>query len=168
MKKAISLLLALVMCLSLCACGGGETPNTSNDNSTQQQIENNRTTEKNDTDTTNGEFIKEWEEILFNNVWYGKRHGREFEPEIEYIFYPDGSYGVNGERNETWELYGCFEDGAEYMETAAIWQTNPNYALKKGLYVADKFRLGITVDGEYVLHTCYDDICYTQSQNQEN
>ena len=30
MKKAISLLLALVMCLSLCACGGGEsnTPNT--------------------------------------------------------------------------------------------------------------------------------------------
>ena len=29
MKKAISLLLALVMCLSLCACGGGsETPKT--------------------------------------------------------------------------------------------------------------------------------------------
>ena len=30
MKKAISLLLALVLCLSLCACGGGEsnTPNT--------------------------------------------------------------------------------------------------------------------------------------------
>lgn len=30
MKKAISLILALVMCLSLCACGGGEsnTPNT--------------------------------------------------------------------------------------------------------------------------------------------
>lgn len=29
MKKVISLLLALVLCLSLCACGGGnETPNT--------------------------------------------------------------------------------------------------------------------------------------------
>ena len=29
MKKAISLLLALVMCLSLCACGGGsDTPET--------------------------------------------------------------------------------------------------------------------------------------------
>ena len=179
MKKALSILLALVMCLSLCACGGGETPNTNNNNSTQQQIENNSTTENNETtdddttdnnntNTTNNELIKEWEEKLFNNVWYGKCHGRENETELEFVFYPDGSYGTNGERNETWIFEGFYEDGAEYMETAPIWQTTPDYALESGLYVTNNFTLGITKDGEYVLRTWNDYICYTQSQNQEN
>lgn len=175
MKKLIALLLALVICFSLAACSSGEIPNTNVDSSTQQQIENNNTTENNettvdnttnnDTSTTNTELIKEWEEILFNNVWYGKCHGREDNTEIEYVFYQDGSYGSNGERNETWKFYGFYEDGAEYMATAPLWQTTPNYALEKGLYVADNFTLGITEDGEYVLRIWNDYICYTQSQN---
>ena len=36
MKKWIALLLAAVMCFSLVACGGRETPNTDNNSGTQQ------------------------------------------------------------------------------------------------------------------------------------
>lgn len=43
MKKALSLLLALVMCLSLCACGGGSTNNTNTENSTPDTNDSNTT-----------------------------------------------------------------------------------------------------------------------------
>ena len=39
MKKAISLLLALVLCLSLCACGGGnDTPDTIDTNAPEEAV----------------------------------------------------------------------------------------------------------------------------------
>ena len=44
MKKALSLILALVMCLSLCACGGGNpsipTNNEATQNTTSEDISN--------------------------------------------------------------------------------------------------------------------------------
>ena len=43
MKKVLSLLLALVMCLSLCACGGGSTNNTNTENSTPDTNTSNTT-----------------------------------------------------------------------------------------------------------------------------
>ncbi|MBR4291863.1 MAG: hypothetical protein IKT52_14695 [Oscillospiraceae bacterium] len=40
MKKLLALLLAAVMCLSLAACGGGETPNTDDSSAQEQQVQN--------------------------------------------------------------------------------------------------------------------------------
>ena len=40
MKRLIALLLAAVICLSLVACGGGETPNTDDSNAQGQQAQN--------------------------------------------------------------------------------------------------------------------------------
>lgn len=148
MKKIISLLLALALCLGLCACGG-DTPNAV------------------DSNDANNELIKEWEEVLFNNVWYGRLHGNG-NRDVEFVFYPDGSYARDGERNETWVFIDFYEDGAEFMAVAAAWQTTPDYDLERGLYIANDFTLGITKDGEYVLRVDEDFICYTQSQNQDN
>ena len=169
MKKAISLLLVLAMCLSFCACGGVKAPNANNYDETQQETENSTTITETivDITTDNTELIKEWEDILFNNVWYGKSHGREDDEEVKLVFNKDGSCDIEGSPDNTWEFIGFYEDGAEYMATAPIWQTTPNYVLEKGLYVADDFTLGITEDGEYLLRTWYDLICYTQSQNEE-
>ena len=63
MKKAISLLLALVMCLSLCACGGGnDTPeNKGNEES------NNTTASQNETTDATEQGI----DILGEWVWVG-------------------------------------------------------------------------------------------------
>ncbi|MBE6636857.1 MAG: hypothetical protein E7618_03520 [Ruminococcaceae bacterium] len=40
MKKRIAILFAVVMCLSLVACGGEETPNTDNSSAQEQQVQN--------------------------------------------------------------------------------------------------------------------------------
>ena len=49
MKKIVALLLAAVMCLSLVACGSGETPNTNDNSGMQQETESNNAPENNDT-----------------------------------------------------------------------------------------------------------------------
>lgn len=54
MKKILALLLAAVMCFSLVACGGGETPNT-DDNSTQEQQAQNDSNEPESTGTESTE-----------------------------------------------------------------------------------------------------------------
>lgn len=52
MKKVISLILALVLCLSLCACGGSETPTTDTPDTSNEKV-----MDKNDTSM----YIGKWE-----------------------------------------------------------------------------------------------------------
>ena len=58
MKKIISLLLVAVMCLSLIACGSGETPNTNDNNNTNpsEQMNNESTTDTTDSTAGNTEI----------------------------------------------------------------------------------------------------------------
>ena len=56
MKKALSLLLALILCLSLCACGGG---NTDASNPTNSKVDNPNT----DTNDTTGNTTDSKEEL---------------------------------------------------------------------------------------------------------
>ncbi len=77
MKKALSLILALVMCLSLCACGGGEgsiptdndtTQNTNSEqNGTTGEVENN-TTESNNDNTETSLVIRDTDGTAYINV----------------------------------------------------------------------------------------------------
>ena len=77
MKKAISLLLALVLCLSLCACGGGEgfiptdndtTQNANGEqNGTTGEVENN-TTESNNNNTETPLVIRDTDGTAYINV----------------------------------------------------------------------------------------------------
>lgn len=119
------------------------------------------------------ERISEWEEILFNNIWYGTCHGVEGSGDtIELIFYEDGSYSARygvGEnaKTETWNFMRLYDTAGEYLENAFI-QTVPDYDAEKGLYQADCFTLGITNDGEYLLRTGTDYICYPKDNAAEN
>lgn len=179
MKKILALLLAAVMCLSLVACGGGNTPSTNTDNSIEQSEQSNTTQQESQTNSTNNnskddesERINEWEEILFNNVWYGTCHGVEGSGDtIELVFYEDGSYSArygNSENTETktWNFMRLYDTAGEYLENVII-QTVPDYDTEKSLYQANCFTLGITNDGEYLLRTSIDYICYPKD-NIEN
>ncbi len=161
MKKFIAMFLAAVMCFSLAACDGDDelTSNENGGNNASQDNGNNT--------TDNTELISDWEEILFNNVWYGKCHGGEHNDIIEFVFYEDGSYSENGNKDgNTWQFSCVYEDATEYLENIVV-QTLPDYDAEKGLYVSSYFTLGITKDGKYVLRTHYDYICDTKDNYEE-
>ena len=114
MKKALSLILALVLCLSLCACGGGETPNTTDNNETQQETENRPTNDNSfnedntqNTTDTNSDNAQDQEKInLICGIWWyqlspsGIDFGRKF--------YDDGRCepAAGGNLTGTWTLDG--------------------------------------------------------------
>lgn len=77
MKKLLALLLAAVMCFSLVACGGGETPNTDNNSSIQQDGQTTERDTQQGAETSNiqdssNETKVDYLEILLNesNAWY--------------------------------------------------------------------------------------------------
>ena len=85
MKKAISLLLALVMCLSLCACGSKKENITPGDNgnSTTTQTDNN--TMQSDNNTPQSAYVGEWKA----NVLVGNSgDGREYDVAIILVAHP--------------------------------------------------------------------------------
>lgn len=162
MKKFIAIFLAAVMCVALVACGSGDDVTSSDENSKDDTSQESQSSTINNT-----ELISAWEEILFNNVWYGKCHGGEYNDIIEFVFYEDGSYSEDGNKDgNTWQFSCVYEDATEYLENIVV-QTLPDYDAEKGLYVSSDFTLGITKDGKYVLRTHYDYICYTQDNYEE-
>lgn len=65
MKKALSILLVLVMCLSLCACGGGnDTPAT--------ETPTEKTMDKNDTSNYVGEWANEYFSLTITKGGVGR------------------------------------------------------------------------------------------------
>ena len=65
MKKALSLILALVLCLSLCACGGGNKPaNTETNPKNPENIATDSSNENNTTEATNTQI--DYKAILIN------------------------------------------------------------------------------------------------------
>ena len=84
MKKALSLILALVMCLSLCACGGGnDTPKTKPDEKITTPTESQLPT-TNSTETMRPEFKEAMDEVYTRGDWM------HFFPEGSMWFhYPD-------------------------------------------------------------------------------
>lgn len=106
MKKLIALLLAAVMCFSLVACSGGETPNTSDNNSTDKvehtggEANGNNSQEENNSNTTddNNEDIADILCGCFN--WYSL-NGRKLSPLMierngEVSFAISGTWVANG------------------------------------------------------------------------
>ena len=91
MKKALSLLLALLMCLSLCACGSKNKNITPGDNG-------NNTTTQSDNNTPQSAYVGEWKA----NVLVGNSgNGREYAVAVIQLN-ADGT-GTYSENEITWE-----------------------------------------------------------------
>ena len=109
MKKALSLLLPLVLCLSLCACGGGndttKEPDTSTETTapTQQESENNTTESTHDEEPTQETGRIETDHpllsYLFGTWKLQNEEDIEKNPYTEITFNEDGT---------------CIIEGAEY------------------------------------------------------
>ena len=70
MKKALSLLLALVMCLSLCACGGNENKTTSPDSENKETQGNSQSADRRES-MTKAEIE---EKVESEAMWYVMNH----------------------------------------------------------------------------------------------
>lgn len=70
MKKALSILLVLVMCLSLCACGGGESNTSNTPETTEAPTE--KTMDKNDTSNYVGEWANEYFRLTITKGGVGR------------------------------------------------------------------------------------------------
>ena len=142
MKKAISLLLALVMCLSLCACGGGETPNSNNDT-----FDNNSATNGTGGDTTNNSTVGEtndnntesntpdYKEILCGKIWSLLNYKYDFS---SFGFNEDGTCAYH---NAKWELCDNIvkitsdEETSNAFNEYSIVESNGLYFLVSDCYV---------------------------------
>ena len=100
MKKAISLLLALVLCLSLCACGSGNDAPEATVKTTE-----NTTLDKNDVSNYIGVWKSEHYEFVFNKGGIGRftphfrgHYPDDFTYEVRdeaIVILIDGKYGVS-------------------------------------------------------------------------
>lgn len=97
MKKAISLILALVMCLSLCACSGGKQPESTQSNAATEQTKKAETTTSEET-TSEATTVSE-----------------ESTPELVD--------GMRPEFKEAMDSYEAFYD--EYCEFMTEYKKNP-------------------------------------------
>ncbi len=154
MKKLMAVLLAMVMSVSLVACGGRNiNPSTNEGGET-------KTTQENEISTTdNTDYANELNQILCASVWYGMRHGEGSEE--EFTFFDDGHFEKDGS-SFTWEFEKYHKDATEFLTNNAF-QTTPNYDAARGLYVTDQFLLGYDTDGNLLLYW-RDYFCYNQSQ----
>ena len=115
MKKALSLLLVLVMCLSLCACGGGndapETTEATNTPTSTQNIPN-----EGDTPSTGETIIEDKTTAPTENIaishplvqeicceWYVGSAGSEDAPFQSLVINEDGTCVVDGV-DATWRI----------------------------------------------------------------
>ena len=155
MKRLLAPLLAMVMCLSLVACGGGtDTPSTNDDGG------NNVTHENASGTADNTGHASELTQLLCEkNVWYGMRHNKGSEE--EFTFFEDGHFEKSGS-SFTWTLKEYLPDATEFLTNYAF-QTTPNYDAARGLYVTNEFLLGYDTDGNLLLYW-RDYFCYNESQ----
>ena len=146
MKNALSLILALVLCLSLCACGSKKENITPGDNgnSTTTQTDNN--TMQSDNNTPQSAYVGEWKA----NVLVGNSgDGREYDVAIIQLN-NDGTGSYKG-KALTWELSA---DG-----TAINFVTTADN-------ITGNFKIQIT-DGKTTLNF-YQDTYYRAAEFEEN
>ena len=94
MKKILALLLAVVMCLSLAACGGGETPNT-DDNSGMGQGEQLDTESNNTANTENPYANHPLLQFIYGEWEYEGSHKENY-PFVKLEVNKDGTCVVDG------------------------------------------------------------------------
>ena len=111
MKKAISLFLALVLCLSLCACGGGEQNNETQGDSESNSTNN--TTMGSTTDTTLGTGNEENGQAetpthaLVQDICGEWKPDADNAPFQSLVIKEDGSCVVDGV-SATWKIEGSY------------------------------------------------------------
>ena len=112
MRKILALLLAVVMCFSLVACGGGETPNTDDSNGVQQETETDNTVEDNEATAptiTFGVGDSKYADHQYLNDIFGTWEFKENFASSEYTMYKvltlneDGTCVMDGE-NANWKI----------------------------------------------------------------
>lgn len=95
MKKLIALLLVAVMCFSLVACGGGETPNTDDNSAQEQQTQNGNNepevTEPDNTEPDNTE--PENTEPQYATVEITLDNWQDYFEFCEYTVFLDNAFG---------------------------------------------------------------------------
>ena len=144
MKKILSLILTLVLCLSLCACGGAKENITQGDNgnSTTTQTDNNTM----QSDNAQSAYIGQWKA----NVLVGNSgNGREYD--VAIIQLNNDGTGSYKDKALTWELSA---DG-----TAINFVTTADN-------ITGNFKIQIT-DGKTTLNF-YQDTYYRAAEFEEN
>ena len=152
MKKWIALLLAAVMCFSLVACGGGETPNADESTTPTGSLEDIR--------------AAELTEILCGGKWVGA-FGFDYFDHLpsEIYFFDDGTMKyVNGVGEEysgnPWSFKQYVINGEIEGQpgfSPAMYETRIKYSDEQGVYYFNCEGLsimlvGYSVDGEYIIH----------------
>lgn len=108
MKKLIALLLAAVMCLSLVACGGGETPSIDNNSTQEQQTQN----DNNEPESTGTEIAEpENTEPQYEIVEITLDNWQEYFELREYYEFKENAFGEFDRANTKYTL--VIKDGID-------------------------------------------------------
>lgn len=163
MKKVIALLLALVMCLSLCACGEkNDTSSTTEESITHQGINmENETTPTPDTNTEiettpTPDYASEFADMLCSGKWVSKATGEEL------VFNADGTctwFSDEGNKEWNWCYYSYYDSvldipipvaAAFSKDSGVYWGEFPN-ADKKDYHGHDGMMIGYNEEGTLVM-----------------
>lgn len=151
MKKAVSILLVLVMCLSLCACG------EKNDVSStaEESVKTTDTNAENETDPS-PDYASEFADMLSSGKWVGEATGEEL------VFNADGTctwLSDEGNKEWTWCYYSYYDSfldipipvAAAFSEDSGVyWGEFPN-ADKKDYHGHDGMMIGYNEEGTLVM-----------------
>lgn len=169
MKKVIALLLALVMCLSLCACGekndasstAKESIKTTDANveneitATEESVKTTDTNVENETDPS-PDYASEFADMLCSGKWVGEATGEEL------VFNSDGTctwFSDEGSKEWNWCYYSYYDSvldipipvAAAFSEDSGVyWGEFPN-ADKKDYNGHDGMMIGYNEEGTLVM-----------------
>lgn len=150
MKKLLAILLSMLLCVSLMACGGSDIQST-NKGSEQK----------------NRDYASELTQFITeNNVWYMPDSDRSTEYMI--TFFEDGhieetSYGESHEIFPTWEFVEYYQDASD-SPYYSCYEEIPNFDVTRGLYTTDCFLLGFDTEGNPLFRLYYGSVGYSESQ----
>lgn len=123
MKKVLSILLALVMCLSLCSCGEkNDTSSTTEESITTQDIYMEKeTTTTPDTNTENEttttpDYASELTDILCSGKWVSKMEFFSGDVINELTFNANGTFSLisdEGSKEATWSYHSYYDSSAD-------------------------------------------------------
>ena len=169
MKKALSILLALVLCLSLCACcekndvssTAEESIKTTDTNmgneitTAEESVKTTDTNAENETDPS-PDYASEFADMLSSGKWVGEATGEEL------VFNADGTctwLSDEGNKEWTWCYYSYYDSfldipipvAAAFSEDSGVyWGEFPN-ADKKDYHGHDGMMIGYNEEGTIVM-----------------